>query len=286
MKNKLSIFAVTLIFSLTLLSCAYASDVNETVIADDQPFIESNVVYEEEIADESLISPDNEIIHEEETPVADIVIDNNDTTSFESVNNIEYGNEESDFDIENYETPIKVNCLNDSQFCDINPESDEKLDATFNNRDSIIPVFELNFLLDDIDCFEVFLLKMEDFESNSFKEGRFNNTFAVKQELSLYILHDNNFKIYLDCNIVICSNKMTDNFAYSINNSVTDDECSVVYCGFNSSYFTIQNYLFFNNNFYFCASIFSQYLLGKGCLIYKTQAIFNNDEIHVLKVVI
>ena len=52
MKNKSLVFAIIFILSLTFLSCAYAGDVNETV--DDQSFIESNIVCEDEIVDVSL----------------------------------------------------------------------------------------------------------------------------------------------------------------------------------------------------------------------------------------
>ena len=91
MKTKSLIFAVTFILSLALLSCAYASDANETVIADDQSIIEDNVVHEEivvcedEIADASL--PDDEMAHEEGKPVEDIAVDNKSYTTSVIVDN-------------------------------------------------------------------------------------------------------------------------------------------------------------------------------------------------------
>ena len=97
---------------------------------------------------------------------------------------------------------------------------------------------------------------MEDFDSESFNEGKFKNSFAFKHELIVYVLHENNFNNCLDCDIVICSNKVTDDFAYSINNSVIGDESSVIYCIFNSSYFINQNYLFNFNSYFSSVSIF------------------------------
>lgn len=242
-----------LIFTLHAVS---ASDVNETV-DDDYTFICDTVVCEDEIADGSLNSPGNEITLENENSVADIVIDNNETTSFEIVNNIEYNEEECGLDTENSEKDIYIDFYNNGQFCDINIISDEKLDATFNNI-SITSFVILNSSLDDIECFEIFLIKMEDFDSESFKEGKFKNSFAFKQELMLHVLNESNFENYMDCNIIICSNKATDNFAYSINNSVIDDESSVIYCIFTSSYFINQNYLLSNfNSYFFSVSIFS-----------------------------
>ena len=61
-----------------MLSCAYASDANETVISDDLSFIEDDVVHEEnvvfgdEIADVPLSSSENDLIL-----VEDIAVDNN-----------------------------------------------------------------------------------------------------------------------------------------------------------------------------------------------------------------
>ena len=261
MKTKSLIFAVTFILSLALLSCAYASDANETVIADDQSIIESNIVCENKIADVSLSLSDNVIIFEEENPTDGFVIDNNGTTSFEIVNNIKYDEEECDLNTEKSEKDICIDFSNNSKFCDINLESDEKLDATFNNNISITSFFELNISLDDVACFDILLIKMEDFDSTSFKEGKYKNSFPVKLELIVYVLHDNNFENYLDSYIVICSNKLTDNFAYSINNSIIGDESSIIYSIFNSSYFINQNYLFsYYNSYFFSVLIFSHVL--------------------------
>ena len=98
--SKFSIFAICFILSLTLLSCAYASDDNETAIVD-YSSIEGTEFYENKIANISLSTPCNEITLEEENLVDDIVVGNNYTNSFEIINNAEYGEEECDFGSEN-----------------------------------------------------------------------------------------------------------------------------------------------------------------------------------------
>lgn len=299
MKSKLSIFAITFILSLTLLSCVYSSDVNETAVVDDQLLIESNVVYEDEIADVNLYS-DCKGFDYENLVVEDYLINNNYTTSFEIINNFEYTGTESDFDIENhetlvkvgeefnfdiegYESPINAYSFNNSQFCDMNFESDDELilDATFNNHIFISSLADVNFSLDNVADFEILLIKMEDFDSSLFNEGKFKNSFPIQHELQVYILHDNHLENYLNFNIIICSNKVTDNFAYSINNSISDDESSVVYCSFNSHYpiqpFIDQNFLFFNKYTTYCF-YFSIFLSN-----YKNSYSFCNNEIHILK---
>lgn len=256
MKSRLLMLTITFMFSLTLISCVYAGDVNETVIVSDQSFVESDVVCEDEIVDAPLSSPDNGISHEDENPLGEIVIDNNQTTSFEIVNNVEYKSEEFDFVSENNETPDNECFFNESQFRDMNFESDDELilDATFNNHILNSSLFKLNISLDGVACFEFFLIKMEDFDSSLLEGRKFDNSFEIKRELMIYILQDNNFENYLDSNIIICSNKATDNFAYSINNMIIGEE-SAIYCIFNSYY---QNYLFFINKFlFFSVSIFS-----------------------------
>ena len=246
MKTKLSIFAITFVLSLALLSCIYAGDVNETAIGDDQVFIEDsvvceeNVVYEDEIAEVSLSSPDSEITPEEENTVVDIA-DNNDTTSFEIVNNAEHS-EKSDFDTVNYETP-DTGFFNDGQFFDMNLEFYEKFDAAFNDNMPVASFIKINIPLDGVAGFEVFMIKMEDFNSSLVKEGKLKNSFAFKHELMVHVLHNHNFENFLDCDIVICSNKLSDNFAYSINNSIIGDESGVIYRIFNLSY---QNFTIFN----------------------------------------
>ena len=96
------------------------------------------------------------------------------------------------------------------------------------------------------------MLKMDDFSRSLFKDGKFKNSLEIKHELEVYILDHHNSENILDCDIIICSNKTTDNFAYSINNSIVGDEISVIYCGFSGAFFVYlhfidQNYLFFNN---------------------------------------
>ena len=254
--NLKSIIFISLILILTL-PVVSASDVNGTLSAD-YTFMGDAVVCEDEIADESFISPDKEIISEEKTPGID---KKSDASSFEIVNPVEYS-KECVFEIQNYETSIGF--FNDSQFCDMNFKSDEKLDTTFNNF-SITSFIKLNFSFENMGSFESFLIKMEDLDSESFRLGKFNS-FTVEHELIVYVLHKNDIENYLDCNIIICSNKATDNFAYSINNSVIGDESSVIYCIFNSSYFINQNYLFNYNSYY--VSIFHVYYYD-GCLDYK-----------------
>ena len=250
--NLKSIIFILLILILTLHAVS-ASDVNETLSAD-YTFMDDAVVCEDEIADGSLIIPDKEIISEEKNTFID---NESDAGSFEIVNPHEYS-KECDFEIENCETSIVF--FNDSQFFDINFKSDEKLDATFNNF-SITSFIKLNFSFDNMGSFESFLIKMDDLDSESFRLGKFNS-FTVEHELIVYVLHKNNFENYLDCNIIICSNKATDNFAYSINNSVIGDESSVIYCIFNSSYFINQNYLLNYNSY--IVSIFHVYYYD-GC---------------------
>ena len=251
MKTKSLIFAVTFVLYLALLSCAYASDANETAIVDDSSFVESNVDYEDDVVDVSLCSKGNGIDYYD-NPVDDIVINNKNNytynASFSVVDNCEH-DAEFGFGIENYETLSKVYVFfNNSQFCNINFESDGELilDATVDNQIFTVSLIKLNQSLDNVSYFESFQIKMEDLDSSLFEEGKFQISFTIVHELTISLWHENNFENCLDCNIIICSNKLADNFAYSINNSIIDQESNIVYYSLNSSYFV---HLFINTKF-------------------------------------
>ena len=234
---KLSIFAISFVFSLTLLSCVGACDVNGTANVEDQFFTEDSVVYEYGIADTSLISTDDEIIPSEENSDGYTII--NDTTSSFGIvdNNIK---DECDLDIENNDARIMI-----SQFCDVKNES-EILDATlFNNNISINYFSDLNVSIDDLSSFEVLLIKMEDYESDTFKDEEFKNSFTFKQELLFSILYDAFNEVIVDFYIIVCGNKLWDDFAYSINNSIIGDKSNVHY--YSSYFFINQNCTNFNN---------------------------------------
>ena len=216
---KLSIFVLSFVFSLALLSCVGACDVNETANVEDQFFTEDTVVYEYGIADTSLSSTDDEIIPPEENPDDAIINDNN--ISFAIVdNNIKDG---CDLDIENNEAQIMI-----SQFCDVKNES-EILDATTFNNISINYISNLNVSIDDLSSFEFLLIKMEDFDSSTFKDEEFKNSFTIKQELLFSILFDAFNDVIVDFYIIVCGNKLWDDFAYSINNSIIGDKSNVYY---------------------------------------------------------
>ena len=301
MKRELLIIAIFFILSLTLLSCVYASDVNETAVVDDSVIVESNVDCEDEIADANLCSQGN-VIDYDENHVVDSVINDNYTISLGDINNYELSAEEFDFGIENYETSVKVGeCLDiegcemqidvfsDCKFCDMNFESDEELilDAIFNNDVSISSWIGVNVSLDNVSCFEIFLFKMEDFVSGSFEEGKFKNSFAINHELIVYILHDGNLENYLDCIVIVCANKVMDDFAYSINNSIVGDESNVYF----NSYFI---HLFFNTKFSIFNNAptvstfqsFNDHIFYEMTLNFKNSELFTNDEVYLLKKVI
>lgn len=258
---------VILIFALTLVSCASASDVNETVAVSDD--IDESVIedshncedVDSDVSQDQLVD-ENALDNHNASAVEGDIYNNNYTSaeshefeiiSHDNINNIEHEIETSD--TQYYEDHIRINdnFINDD-FSDINFKISEELflDATSNYNTLLISTFEINHIFNDSDFFETSVLKTSDFKNTLLKDVKIKNDFSLTHDLIVYEYTQNSsFEEIL--NVVVCCNKATDNFAYSINNSVIGDDGSLMFCGsffvnFNSG----QDCLFFNNINIFC----------------------------------
>lgn len=220
--------------SLTLIGCVSASDVNETVSVSED-VVGDSVIENPNICEDTIddVSHNNTITNDmSDYEYTSTIVDDNshndnhhvvvgEKSDVDVVVHNDYNEYANAVDNQFNDQIINVNDnFNNDNFSDAIFEIDQELtlDATSNSNPFLYTHVEITYLFQDITYFETSILK-SDFGKNMFKDAKIRNTNSLKHDLIVYEYTHESF-CELTFSVVVCCNKSTDNFAYSINNSV------------------------------------------------------------------